>query len=245
MAAMQAELMRPEYDATEAQRMAAFNRGSPEYNQLNLQVAAGIAAKVGDITSRYLGVLQHAEQSATVHGDTELRDLLGIELSAGLGIRTLTNSSGAGIAVSAALIVLEFAMREEAFREFIGPAGAATIGALFYALGLARSVALEGLEALSHQKAESANALDQAGKAFFSSLARGDMDAADAVLGDMWKNLGLLINPFDPGAIKATYNRGVAAAQEGLNKVHEVILNPLADMEAEYQRTHRLGISFL
>jgi hypothetical protein len=245
MAAMQAELMRPEYDATEAQRMAAFNRGSPEYNQLNLQVAAGIAAKVGDITSRYLGVLQHAEQSATVHGDTGLRDLLGIELSAGLGIRTLTNSSGAGIAVSAALIVLEFAMREEAFREFIGPAGAATIGALFYALGLARSVALEGLEALSHQKAESANALDQAGKAFFSSLARGDMDAADAVLGDMWKNLGLLINPFDPGAIKATYNRGVAAAQEGLNKVHEVILNPLADMEAEYQRTHRLGISFL
>lgn len=245
MAAMQAELMRPEYDATEAQRMAAFNRGSPEYNQLNLQVAAGIAAKVGDITSRYLGILQHAEQSATVHGDTELRDLLGIELSAGLGIRTLTNSSGAGIAASAALIVLAFAMREEAFREFIGPAGAATIGALFYALGLARSVALEGLEALSHQKAESANDLAKAHNDFYADLARGDMDAANESFGEVLKHLGLLINPFDPGAIKATYNRAVAAAQEGLNKVHEVILNPLADMEAEYQRTHRLGISFL
>jgi hypothetical protein len=237
MAAVQQELMAPEYNANANALWSALNAGAAQWEQARIEIAAAIAMKVGSIIGHYTdlatGLLNPPESATGGEGRIDWGQATAQDEVAYLMIaRTICVGGPTDWAIAGGLFVAEQAMQVEAIRSFLGVGVSAAIDAGLKLVEMGRSVLVEGIFALNNMFTDQLrNSLTDASNAFYSGLASGDVGAAGKGL---W-NFVMSFLPFDEMASEAIEQLQLALSY----------LEPLKQMDRDSERRHFLGISFL
>lgn len=256
--AMQNELMAPELRALEGGLREAL--GNPAtFEAAKMAAAASIAADIGRITSRFASEVHDVSNSsaaaAVTTGDSSanLRDEIvahGTQWAVVLGsaYRNYLASGPSGIAMSVAFGVTAQLLKVEAFRDFIGEGIAMPLDLGLKALGMVRSVVIEGMTVWTNGQIDAAMGAWEGTNDFFSGLASGDVAAAGEALLKLADDINTLLNFTDFRGqfevMKAMINKAVEQITIAFNALADAI-DGFYEADKQYDRNHKLGMSFL
>ena len=256
--AMQNELMAPELRALEGGLRAAL--GNPAaFEAAKTAAAASIAADIGRITSRFSSEVHDVSNSsaaaAVTTGDSgaNLRDEViaqGTQWAVMLGsaYRNYLASGPSGIAMSVACGVTAQLLKIEAFRDFIGEGIAMPLDLGLKALGMVRSVVVEGMTVWTNGQIDAAMGAWEGTNDFFSNLGSGNVAAAGEALLKLADDLNTLFNVTDfrgqYEVMKAMITKAVEQIGIAFNALADAILG-FRESDLQYDRNHKLGMSFL
>lgn len=256
--AMQNELMAPELRALEGGLREAL--GNPAaFEAAKMAAAASIAADIGRITSRFASEVHDVSNSSaaaavtTGDSDANLRDEIiahGTQWAVVLGsaYRNYLASGPSGIAMSVAFGVTAQLLKVEAFRDFIGEGIAMPLDLGLKALGMVRSVVIEGMTVWTNGQIDAAMGAWEGTNDFFSGLASGDVSAAGEALLKLAEDINTLLNFTDFRGqfevMKAMINKAVEQITIAFNALADAI-DGFYEADKQYDRNHKLGMSFL
>lgn len=256
--AMQNELMEPELTALAGGLRAALANPAA-FEAAKMAAAASIAADIGRITSRFASEVHDVSNSsaaaAVTTGDSsaDLRDEIiahGTQWAVVLGsaYRNYLASGPSGIAMSVAFGVTAQLLKIEAFRDFIGEGIAMPLDLGLKAMAMARAVVVEGMTVWTNGQIDAAMGAWEGTNDFFSGIADGDVAAAGEALLKLADDINTLLNFTDFRGqfevMKAMINKAVEQITIAFSALAEAI-DGLYEADKQYDRTHKLGMSFL